>query len=290
MTIRLTCPECQTALTLADSLRGKKVRCKGCEKVLSIPAAKALAGADDDDHAQEDAIQERPRLKATRTADEDAPQEDEPKKKKKKKKKTDKGSAALLIGAGAAVFVLLIVGGGVFAIFYLKKPEERNKQEPLAGLAAKDPKLAKDANGKAVVPVKTDEPIRIIPKIQDGNPATKKGGTYIITNVRGAGYRTERRSELANIGKSYVQYSDEFKGANRNMDTWLEHIKTFGPIREAVKDGYYKMNFNARLESGSVIAYERDIDVGEQHLCVRGDGSVDHVPLAELKKILGRDP
>ena len=74
------------------------------------------------------------------------------------------------------------------------------------------------------------------------------------------------------------------------MENWLQHIKTFGPIHEYVKDGYYKMNFNARLEASSVIAYESGIDVGQAHMCVRGDGSVDHVPLAELKTILGRDP
>jgi hypothetical protein len=283
MAIRITCSGCQTALTLSDAMRGKKVRCKACAKVLSIPA-KSLAKADEHD---EEAIQDQPRLKASKAS---APVEDEADgdqdrpAKKKKKKKSKQGPNVLLIGGAAAIFVVLIAVGGLSAFIFLKPAEQKQKQEQVA--------KAPDAKAKAPDAKEKDDrtPQRIIfPKIEEGNPA-KKGGTGITSDVRGAGYRTERRSELRQIAIAYVQYYDEYKGSNRNMDTWLEHIKTFGPICDAVKKGYYKMNFNARLESGSVIAYERDIDTGQKHLCAFFGGDVDYVPLAELKTVLGRDP
>ncbi|HZZ79187.1 MAG TPA: hypothetical protein VFE62_11750 [Gemmataceae bacterium] len=306
MPIRITCPGCQTVLTLADTMRGKKVRCKSCDKVIGIPAAsKKKVLADGADVDEEEAVQEEPKLQVKAKAkpepeEETEADEDRPKKKKKKKKK-DKGSMGLAIGIVAVVAVLLLVGGGI-GLFVILKPPDNQKKNQVAqvdgkkdgAIANPNPNVNGNAKDKVVVPpVPQPQPqgnkgVNIIPKIQDGNPA-KKGGDGIINNVRGAGYRTERRSELKQIGTAFIQYSDDFKGNNRNDNTWLDYIKTFGPIRDAVKDGYYKMNYSARLDSASVIAYERDIDQG-RHLCVRGDGSVDYVPLAELKTILGRDP
>ncbi len=37
--IRITCPDCQLQMTVPDSVRGKKVRCKGCGGVVPVPAA-----------------------------------------------------------------------------------------------------------------------------------------------------------------------------------------------------------------------------------------------------------
>ncbi len=295
MAIRITCPGCQTSLTLDDKMRGKKVRCKACAKVLSIPAVKAKVLAEG---PEEEAVQDEPRLKLKKRsvpseADSDSESDVRP-GKKKKKKKGKKGSGMLIMGGVAALVVLLLIGGGLSAFFMLGPGEEalKKKEEQQALLDAKAKKEMEDAIKAPAAKEKDDRtPARIVvPGIKEGNPAAKKGGIYIVTNVRGAGYRTERASELANIGKAYVQFCDEYKGANRNMETWLEYIKTFGPIHEYVKDGYYKMNFNARLEASSVIAYESGIDVGQAHMCVRGDGSVGHVPVAELKTILGRDP
>jgi hypothetical protein len=307
MSIRITCPGCEAPLTLADTMAGKKVRCTSCKKVLAIPASKkkVLAGGDEPD---EEAIREDEKLQVkakARDADDDADggdDEDSPKKKKKKKKKGKQGNLALIVGGASVLVVLLLVGGAAALVFALKPDEEKKKQaqQVLADLKNKDAKgnlVMKDnvkdqaapMPNQPVQPQGKDGGFRIIPKIQDGNPNAKKGGDNIVSSIRGSGYRLERQSELSNIGKSYIQYSDDFKGANRNMKSWLEYIKTFGPIRDAVAEGYYKMNFNATLDGGSVIAYERDIDKGT-HLCVRGSGQVEYVPVAELKAILGRDP
>src|SRR4051812_16393369 len=36
--IRITCPNCQQQMTVPEAVRGKKVRCKGCGGVISVPA------------------------------------------------------------------------------------------------------------------------------------------------------------------------------------------------------------------------------------------------------------
>lgn len=287
MAIRITCPGCQTPLTLADTMRGKKVRCKSCAKVLGVPAAngkaKSLArplAPSKDDEPEED--------RDAKAEVDDTQDEERPAKKKKKKQKGKKGSGLLIIGAVAAVAVLLIGGGTLWAVMrYLPDAAEKKKREEALAKAAE----GKGGGGGTNAEPDNRSPARIVvPGIKEGNPAAKKGGTYVISNVRGAGYRAERQSELANIAKSYVQYCDEYKGANRNMDTWLQYIKTYGPIHDAVKEGYYKMNFSARPDGSSVIAYERDMDNGQKHLCAFYSGTVDYVPLADLKMMLGRDP
>ena len=271
MAIRITCPGCQASLTLQDEMRGKKVRCRKCEQAINVPAANGVKKKE----AAGVQASRNGKMKAAPAEEHEEEHEEETPKKKKKKSKKGTGLNWIVVGGLAGLF-LVVIAGGVAAYVIMgvgrapigpvaKAPEEKEKDD------------------------RTPQRI-VVPGIKEGNPAnSKKGGTGIVNNVRGAAYRAERRSELKQIGLSFVQYADEYKGANRNLDTWLDYIKTYGPIRDAVKEGYYKMNFNARLEGSSVIAYERDIDKGA-HLCVRGDGSVDYVPLAELKTILGRDP
>ena len=36
MPVSLSCPRCQTSYNLADSLRGKSVRCKKCEEIFPV--------------------------------------------------------------------------------------------------------------------------------------------------------------------------------------------------------------------------------------------------------------
>ena len=90
--------------------------------------------------------------------------------------------------------MILVIGVTVFLLW--KKPAAQPVQQ--------------QANVEMKIQDPAPEPIRIIPKIQDGNPAMKKSGIGIVSNIRGAAYRTERkRSELKQIGLAYNQYSDE---------------------------------------------------------------------------------
>lgn len=48
MSIRITCPDCDTANNVADEMRGKKVRCRECERSLSVPAGERRRDVDAD--------------------------------------------------------------------------------------------------------------------------------------------------------------------------------------------------------------------------------------------------
>ena len=107
----------------------------------------------------------------------------------------------------------------------------------------------------------------------------------VIPNVRGSGFRSERTSDLKQLSLSFSQFCEEFKGAARTHESFLAHIRTFGPIHDAVKEGYYVMNLKARANGKDIVAYERDEDA-QGHLCVRANGEVSYVPAMQLKKEL----
>lgn len=46
MSIEVVCPSCETSHKVKDEAAGKKLRCKGCEKIISIPKAVGEAEAD----------------------------------------------------------------------------------------------------------------------------------------------------------------------------------------------------------------------------------------------------
>jgi hypothetical protein len=200
--------------------------------------------------------------------------------KKKKKKKAEQRNHLLLIGVIAGVvLVVLLAGGGVSAYFLLRKtPEDRAAKENAQPQAnADDKKSTKDEK----------KPIRIVPPIEEGNPAKKKGGDSIVNNVRGAGWRLERKNDLKQIGLAFIQFCDDYKGSNRTQENFMKSNDTLGPLRDYIKEGYYVVNMKARLESSSIIAYENALDQG-RYLCVLGNGEVDYLPEAEWKKLLGK--
>jgi predicted Zn finger-like uncharacterized protein len=271
MVVRITCPSCQTSLKLGEEKRGRKVRCSGCEKVLNVPAANGAKRKTDD----EEEVQEERKVKVKTVPEPEAEEEDRPFKKKKKGKKAKKGSSPVLLLGIAGVSLALLVAGGVSAYFLFRSAPQTPRENQQAKVDVKD-------KNEAPPPAPA---IRIAPRIEEGSP-TKKGGTGIVNNVRGAVYRTERKSELHSLGLSYQLFYDEYKGAARTYENFLQYIKRDGPIYEAVKEGYYKINMKAKLPSNDIIAYERDIDM-TGHLCVRVGGDIGYVPLPELKAALG---
>lgn len=222
-------------------------------------------------------------------------EEDRPIRKKKKGKK-GQGSATLAIVGGVAVFVVLLAVAGVSAFFWTRRePPAEAKQNLQAKVEDKEKK--KDLGGEPAAPDKDKKEDKNKKDKNDKNdpqpeqPAKsdktlQKGGKGIVQNVRGAVSRAERQSELTQLRLTFNQFCDENKGSGRTYENFLTHIKTFGPIRTYVVDGYYKMNMKARLDSDNIIAYERDED-NAGHLCVRANGAVDFVPAAQLKKELG---
>src|ERR1019366_2431293 len=84
MAIRINCPSCKVVNTIDEAKRGKKVRCRKCEKPISVPAAD----------------------------DEDEPEEERPAKKKKPAPAKNGSSLMLILGGVAAVLLFCLVGVG----------------------------------------------------------------------------------------------------------------------------------------------------------------------------------
>jgi hypothetical protein len=121
--IDVQCPACGKAYRVGEDKAGKKFRCKGCEKIVSIPSASLIeefddygAGVDDygapaDDRDDfSDAYSPRPSRGAGR------PQTR--RRKAMKKKKSSGGKVGIIIGSviGGVVVAGLLVVGIVFAV------------------------------------------------------------------------------------------------------------------------------------------------------------------------------
>ncbi len=248
MAIRMTCTGCESALSLADNLRGKKVRCKKCGVSIKVPEE------DVDD-----------------VEDVDEQEDERPAKKKKKKKKSKQGSNGILIAAGVAGMVLLLAGGGVSAFFLFRSKPAENQQ-------AKVDLNKKDDSEKTAV--------RIFPKVEDGSP-TKKGGTGVVDNIRGAVYRTTIRNDLASFYKMYALFVNETPKSQHTREKYLEYIKRdFKTGHDYIVEGYYRLNMKAQPGSSDIFAGERDEDT-PGHMVVRCNGAIEHVPAAEWKKAMG---
>ena len=254
MAIRITCPGCETSLTLDDEKGGKKVRCRACQKVLNVPSAGVKAGAPrrvpvaQDEELVEDDADDEERDEA----------EDRPAKKKKKKKKQP-GFPVLIVSVAAAVVLVLVIGGGVLTYFLTRPVEAAPQKQQQAEQPAPPP-----AGGGGV-------------QIQ------KKGGGNLVSNIRNAAYLVEVKNELAQIKLSYVDFADNNKGASRTLENYLVHIKTFGKIHEKVKNGDYQINLKYRPENGnSVIAYEKE-PYPQGYLSVWGSGGPDYLSEPEWK-------
>ena len=267
MTLRITCPGCKTSLKLGDDMRGRKVRCTHCDKGLNIPAANGKL-RDEEEEEERDEEEERPA-------------------KKKKKKKKKGAPVGLLVGIGVGVLLLLIVGGvGATAYFLRENTAKPALPGPVAQNKDGDAKggQAKDGQPDGWVP-----PQRVVvPGIKEGNPALKAGGKSITGNIRGAAYVTERKNDLAQIGKLFVLFYDSTPKSARTQDEFVKSIQRDAKsLADSIKDGYYVMNMRAELTGSSIIAYESQV-YSQGYLCVNGNGVTDFVSEQDWKTALGK--
>jgi hypothetical protein len=63
MPIRITCPSCKAAYPIANELRGKRIRCRECDRPLVIP------GGDNDDAVETNVAVHRGRVRRTARTD-----------------------------------------------------------------------------------------------------------------------------------------------------------------------------------------------------------------------------
>jgi hypothetical protein len=125
MPIRVQCPDCAAEYQLADTLAGKKIRCKKCEAIVPVPRAndeavtlpapakaKTAAAQTRPTPARDDEGEPRPR----RRRDEDGDDQPEPRKKV---------PMAWIIGG--SVGGVLLIGGVILAVVLTREKPEPTK-------------------------------------------------------------------------------------------------------------------------------------------------------------------
>jgi S1-C subfamily serine protease len=107
MAARIVCGACNTVMQVADELRGKKVKCKSCSGVVSVPIAQQPVAAPAGQFAERQRMPAPPPVAPAkrRVIDDDA--DDDRSAPRRKRKRKDSGS---MLG------VWLSIGGGVFAL------------------------------------------------------------------------------------------------------------------------------------------------------------------------------
>lgn len=253
MAIKITCPECETALTLSDDKRGKKVRCKSCEKVLSIPSANGKVKkpakeeeVDEQEDEEEEEAKDKPKGKGKPAKNEKSETSKNGKPAKKKKKGGGVDIPWLFIGLGAAALAIIGVCVGILIWWGPWRTDDnvaKTKDKP-AGGGQIDQMMMKP-------PPQGNNPI--------GGEVVKDPKSF-IGNLRARGDRLERDNEMRQIAIFYEQYCDVNKNpASRNLQTFLDFMKKDSlTIHDAIKDKHYTVNLKAKQGSEDIIVYETE--------------------------------
>jgi predicted Zn finger-like uncharacterized protein len=117
MSIPATCPGCNADYQLAESMRGKKVRCKSCSEVFVVPS-KALVPDRDEDEGR---IQSSPRPARRVARDEEDEDRGRPPLRRRPVKKSSNSSALPLIIAACVILAVLVLGLGGVAVWVLMR-------------------------------------------------------------------------------------------------------------------------------------------------------------------------
>ena len=152
MSITATCPACNTRYQLADTLAGKRVRCKSCSEAFFVRGK--TAPNRDEDSAR---IQSSPRPMKQVAWDEEDEDTGRPQPSRRpRKKRRDSSMLPLVIGGCIAAGVLVLVVGG-FAVWALGRSRQLH-QTPVAVPPPQNqpnfpvPPMAPPANQQAQMP------------------------------------------------------------------------------------------------------------------------------------------
>jgi predicted Zn finger-like uncharacterized protein len=133
MSIATTCPSCDASYQLADTMLGKKVRCKSCSEVFVVRSKRSVPDRDED----EERIQSSSRPARRVVRDEDDEDEGRPDPRRRPRKKSGNSSLVpLIIGGCIAGGALILVLGGIGVWLLMRSP-----QRPATPVAFNPPPL-----------------------------------------------------------------------------------------------------------------------------------------------------
>jgi predicted Zn finger-like uncharacterized protein len=163
MAITTTCPGCNASYQLADSMLGKKVRCKSCSEVFAVRSKTRVPDRDED----EERIQASPRPARRVVRDEEDEDEERPQPRRRPRKKSGNSSLVPLIIGGCVaggVLILALIGIGVWVL-------TRSPQQPATPVANANPPppVAQPPRDPALPPNQPGVP-NFPPNDGNGNP------------------------------------------------------------------------------------------------------------------------
>jgi predicted Zn finger-like uncharacterized protein len=159
MSIRISCPSCEAILNIDDDKAGKKVRCRKCEEVLTVPAAGGAKKKREEEAAIQEKRKVRVKARARDDEDEDDDDDEDDDRSIKKKSKKAKGGAPVMLLALGGVGLLVLLAGGILAVVLLL-PKKAGDNVAAADAPGKKNKMIDfgalkkgDAKADDVVPV-----------------------------------------------------------------------------------------------------------------------------------------
>lgn len=120
MSVQIQCPKCERRYTLADTLIGKRIRCKDCQTVIEVPGAEPR---EESANSPRDAVRAGTPLAPSRQRareDNDDDDYDRPRQRRKRSRQ-ESGSSAIIWVVGICCGLVVAVIAGVLAWVLLSK-------------------------------------------------------------------------------------------------------------------------------------------------------------------------
>lgn len=124
-----------------------------------------------------------------------------------------------------------------------------------------------------------------------GSPGTGRGvGPDQAKHVLRGKELAASRDHFHQLGLFYNQYVTEFGKPPARPDDLLEYFKRdHGALYQAFKEGRYVLNLKSTMTPTTVLAYEKNPDINNQHLVVFAGGNVELMPAAQLQaQLMGK--
>lgn len=250
MSIKITCPGCKNSFAVADEARGKKMRCRKCEKLLVIPAGSPVEDANDESAEQTEEVEA-------------------PRKSKRKKKKAKANLLPVYIGG--ALLLLAGAGGLVYFLAQGRSPEQ---------------KVAEKKDPAPVAPKPPDEQPKVQPKVDLEPPPKKLPSGNITRRMEIAAARNMMR-QLGIAFAAHVAQKNRGPADQKQLSPFYENN---AKINEYLSNKWVTFIWNANLRnmpkgaSHTILAYESDADSSGIRIVLMASGSVEDMDEATFQQ------
>lgn len=161
MPVRIVCSACRTVMQVADELRGKKIKCKSCSDVVSVPNTNIIASGGE--FAERTRMPSPPPPVKRRVVDDDDDDRSSP--RRRRREKSSAGMLPWVIACGGVLGIGLIIFVVVLLVRSPSAPAQANNPfpnaAPHAGLQVAQNQAPAVQPAANVAPVKRNAPALI---------------------------------------------------------------------------------------------------------------------------------